>query len=281
MTFLFTDIERSSLWWEQHPDEMAVAVPRHDALLREAIEEHHGTVFATGGDGLAAAFARGSDAVETARAMRAALDGEPWPEPISLKVRIGLHTGEAFEVGGDYLGAAVNRAARVMSMANGGQTLLSDVTTGLLVERDGLTDLGICQIDPAMPSMRLWQLDGPTFAPLLGSVAAAPPLMRTALIGRDADLESVVELIGQSRLTSITGPGGAGKTTLALATANAVLASFPAGVVFAELAASRRCAEHVPSHCGSCRHSERCGSRPDRACRPPCAPIDAARSRQL
>ncbi len=245
VTFLFTDIERSSLWWEQYPDEMAVAVPRHDALLREAIEGHRGTVFATGGDGLSAVFARVSDAVETARAMRAALDGEPWPEPISLKVRIGLHTGEAFEVGGDYLGAAVNRAARVMSMANGGQTLLSDVTTGMLVNRDGLTDLGICQIDPAMPSMRLWQLDGSTFAPLLGSVAAAPPLMRTALIGRDADLERVVELTGQSRLTSITGPGGAGKTTLALATANAVLASFPAGVVFAELAA----ADDTPSMC--------------------------------
>jgi predicted ATPase/class 3 adenylate cyclase len=238
VTFLFTDIQRSSLLWEQHPELMAVAVPRHDALLRRAIDDHRGTVFATGGDGLSAAFARVRDAVDAAGAMRAALDAEPWPEPIALKVRIGLHTGEAFEVDGDYLGTAVNRAARVVSMAHGGQTLLSDVTAGVLAVRDGLTDLGICQIDPAMPPMRLWQLGGPTFAPLVGSVAAAPPLMRTALIGRDADLERVIELIGQSRLTSITGPGGAGKTTLALATANAVLASFPAGVVFAELAAA-------------------------------------------
>jgi class 3 adenylate cyclase len=238
VTFLFTDIQRSSLLWEQHPELMAVAVPRHDALLRRASDDHRGTVFATGGDGLSAAFARVRDAVDAAGAMRAALDAEPWPEPIALKVRIGLHTGEAFEVDGDYLGTAVNRAARVVSMAHGGQTLLSDVTAGVLAVRDGLTDLGICQIDPAMPPMRLWQLGGPTFAPLVGSVAAAPPLMRTALIGRDADLERVIELIGQSRLTSITGPGGACKTTLALATANAVLASFPAGVVFAELAAA-------------------------------------------
>jgi predicted ATPase/class 3 adenylate cyclase len=245
VTFLFTDIERSSLLWEQHPDQMTVAVPRHDSLLRAAIDAHHGNVFATGGDGLSATFARGSDAVDAARAIRAALDAEPWPEPISLKVRIGLHTGEAFELGGDYFGTAVNRAARVMSMANGGQTLLSDVTAGVLADRDGLTDLGIFQIDPAMPHLRLWQLGGPTFAPLLGSVTAAPPLMRTPLIGRDADLERVIESIGRSRLTSVTGPGGAGKTTLALATANAVLASFPAGVVFAELAA----ADDAPSMC--------------------------------
>jgi predicted ATPase/class 3 adenylate cyclase len=238
VTFMFTDIERSSLLWERHPEQMTVAVPRHDALLRQAIDEYRGVVFATGGDGLSAAFARVSDAADAARKIRAALDSEAWPEPISLEVRIGLHTGEAFEVDGDYLGTTVNRAARVMSMANGGQTLLSDVTAGVLNERGDLTDLGICRIDPAMPPMRLWQLGGPTFAPLLGSVAPAPPLMRTPLIGRDADLEGVIDVISRSRLTSITGPGGAGKTTLALATANAVLASFPAGVVFVELAAA-------------------------------------------
>jgi class 3 adenylate cyclase len=238
VTFLFSDIERSSALWERHPDLMAVAIPRHDELLRHAIEANRGTVFATGGDGMAAVFPRVSDAVEAARAIRTALDGERWPDPLELRVRLGLHTGEAVERNGDYLGPAVNRAARVMSTANGGQTLLSDVTADILDDRDDLTDLGICVIDPAMPAMRLWQLGGAAFTPLTGTVAVAPPVMRTAPIGRDAELESIAELVGQARLVSITGPGGSGKTTLALATANAVLASFPGGVAFAGLAAA-------------------------------------------
>lgn len=236
VTFLFTDIERSTLLWERHHELMASVVPRHDELLRGGIESHGGIVFATAGDGMAAAFARVSDGVAAARQIRLSLDAETWPEPIMLKVRIGLHTGEALERAGDYLGPAVNRAARVMATANGGQTLLSDVTAEILTDRDGLIDLGICQIDPAVPPTRLWQLDGTTFAPLTGTIAAPPPLLRAPLIGRDADLERVAELTGQSRLVSITGPGGTGKTSLALAAANAVLASFPAGVAFAELA---------------------------------------------
>ena len=243
VTFLFTDIERSTLLWERHRDLMASVVPRHDELLRDGIESHGGFVFATAGDGMAAAFDRVSDAVDAARQIRSSLEEELWPEPIVLKVRLGLHTGEAVERAGDYLGPAVNRAARVMAMANGGQTLLSEVAAEILADRDGLIDLGICQIDPAVPTMRLWQLDGTTFAPLIGTIATPPPLLRTALIGRDIDLERVAELAGQSRLVSVTGPGGAGKTSLALATANAVLASFPAGVAFAELAPARDAAE--------------------------------------
>ena len=237
VTFLFSDIERSSAMWEQHPEQMALAIPRHDELLRSAIETHRGTVFATGGDGVAAAFGRAADAVGAAEQIRRTLDAERWPTPVSIRVRLGLHTGEALERNGDYLGAAVNRAARVAAAANGGQTLLSDVTSELLADRDDLVDLGICLVDPAMPPMRLWQLGSAAFPPLAGAVAAAPPLLRTELIGRDAELERVADLTAQGRLVSITGPGGAGKTTLALAAANAELASFSAGVAFVELAA--------------------------------------------
>ena len=238
VTFLFTDIERSSPLWENHPSLMAEVIPRHDELIREAVESHGGIVFATGGDGLAVVFGRVLDAVDAATQIRASLDNEPWPAPIVLNVRLGLHTGEAVERAGDYLGPAVNRAERVMSAANGGQTLLSDVTAKILTGHHDLIDLGICQIDPAMPPMRLWQLGTKRFPPLAGAVTSAPPALRNALIGRETDLEQVVDLAASSRLVSITGPGGAGKTSLALAAANAELASYPAGVAFAELAAA-------------------------------------------
>ncbi|MEZ5270267.1 MAG: winged helix-turn-helix domain-containing protein [Microthrixaceae bacterium] len=206
VTFLFSDIERSSAMWEQHPEQMALAIPRHDELLRSAIEIHRGTVFATGGDGVAAAFGRAADAVGAAEQIRRTLDAERWPTPVSIRVRLGLHTGEALERNGDYLGAAVNRAARVAAAANGGQTLLSDVTSELLADRDDLVDLGICLVDPAMPPMRLWQLGSAAFLPLAGAVAVAPPLLRTELIGRDAELERVADLTAQGRLVSITAP---------------------------------------------------------------------------
>ena len=236
VSFLFSDIEGSSRLWEQHPEHMGAVTARHDELLHGAVAAHGGIVFATAGDGVAAAFVRATDAVAAARQIRSALDAERWPAPIDLEVRLGVHTGEAVERDGDYLGAAVNRAARVMSASHGGQTLISDVTAGILDDDLGLVDLGICRIDPAMPSMRLWQVDGPSFPPPSGAIAAALPSVRTELIGRDAALERVGDAVVEHRLVSIVGPGGAGKTTLALAAANSMLVSFPAGVVFVELA---------------------------------------------
>jgi len=235
VTFLFTDIQGSSRLWEQHPVQMTAAIARHDELLHAAVTEHDGVVFATAGDGIAVAFRTPTDAVAAARSIRTALDAEQWPDPVDLKVRLGVHTGEAVERNGDYLGATVNRAARVMAAAHGGQTLISDATAGI-IDDDGLVDLGVCQIDPAMPSTRLWQIDGPAFPAPAGAIAAPLPSLRTELIGRAADLERVAEAVAEHRLVSIVGPGGAGKTTLALATANSVLVSFPAGVVFVELA---------------------------------------------
>ena len=235
VTFLFTDIQGSSRLWENHPDQMTVATARHDEMLREAVGDHDGLVFATTGDGMAVAFRTATDAVAAARRIREVLDAEPWPDPIGLKVRLGIHTGEAVERDGDYFGAAVNRAARVMAAAHGGQTLVSDVTAGI-IDDDGLVDLGVCQIDPAMPSIRLWQVGGPAFPPPAGALAHPLPSLRTELIGRGADLERVADAVAEHRLVSIVGPGGAGKTTLALAAANAVVVSFPAGVVFVELA---------------------------------------------
>ncbi len=238
VTFVFSDIERSSMLWERHPQVMPAVLDRHDRLLHDAVESRDGFVFASAGDGIAAAFWRAGDALAAALEIQAALDREPWPDVLELKVRLGLHTGEAVERDGDYVGTSVNRAARVMQAAHGGQTVLSDVTAGILGDREGLVDLGICVIDPAMPPMRLWQVGAQVYPPLTGTIAAAPPVLRTELIGRDADLERVAELCAENRLVSITGTGGSGKTTLALAAANSLLASYPAGVAFAELASA-------------------------------------------
>jgi len=237
ISFLFSDIEGSSALWEHHGDLMPNVIGRHDEILHRGVEANRGVVFSTAGDGVAAAFELASDAIAAARLIRSALDAEPWPSPIQLRVRLGVHSGEAARSNGDYHGAVVNRAARVMSAAYGGQTLISDVTVGLASSEDGLIDQGVCQIDPSMPTMRLWQLDGPSFPPLAGAVASSLPRMRTALIGRDLDLDRVVDATADHRIVSIVGPGGAGKTTLALAAANAAMTSFPAGVVFVELAA--------------------------------------------
>lgn len=236
VTFLFSDIEGSSRLWELHPELMPDVIGRHDDVLGTAVATHGGVVFATAGDGLAAVFVRASDALDAARAIRSALDAEPWPEPVDLRVRLGIHTGEAIERDGDYLGGAVNRAARVMAAAHGGQTLVSDVTATIVGSDAGLIDLGMCRVDPAMAALRLWQVDAGSFPPLAGAVSASLPTLRTEMIGREPDLERVSDAIAESRLVSIVGPGGAGKTTLALAAANAALVSFPTGVVFVELA---------------------------------------------
>ncbi|MGI9613947.1 MAG: adenylate/guanylate cyclase domain-containing protein, partial [Acidimicrobiales bacterium] len=132
VTFLFTDIERSTQQWETAAGEMASAVERHDEILHAAIERYNGHVFSTTGDGFAAVFHRAADAVEAAIDAQRTLQAERWPSPVSVKVRMGLHTGEATERGGDYCGPAVNRAARLMETAHSGQILVSSGTSALI-----------------------------------------------------------------------------------------------------------------------------------------------------
>jgi len=143
VTFLFTDLEGSTRLWEQHPDAMRPALARHDAIVRDAIEGHAGFVVKTTGDGFHAAFGTAHDAVDAAVAAQLALDEAPWDVTGPLKVRMGLHTCEAELRDGDYYGSAVNRAARLMSVAHGGQVVVSAATSELV--RGGpveLVDLG-------------------------------------------------------------------------------------------------------------------------------------------
>ena len=144
VTFLFTDLEGSTPLWDAHPAVMQDALARHDEILRSAIAAHGGFIFSTGGDGLGAAFQRSIDAVRAAVDVQRALQAEPWPDTVELRVRMGAHTGEAHERDGNYFGSAVNRAARVAGAGHGGQILLSRATVEVLGPEDGidLVDLG-------------------------------------------------------------------------------------------------------------------------------------------
>src|SRR5919202_557311 len=138
VTFLFTDVEGSTSLWEQHPDQMRVALARHDHLIESLVQQHQGIVVRPRGEGDSrfAVFPRASDAVAAATSIQQALHDEPWPTETPLRVRMALHTGEADLREGDYYGSDVNRCARLRGAGHGGQTLLSETTTALV--RDAL-----------------------------------------------------------------------------------------------------------------------------------------------
>ena len=146
VSFLFTDIEGSTPLWERHPEAMRAALERHDAILRAAIEAHGGFVFSTAGDAFSAAFQTPGDAVGAALDAQRALQAEPWPDEAPVRVRMGVHLGTVQERDGDYFGSAVNRAARLMGLAHGGQVLVSLAVEELvrddLAEGVGLKGLG-------------------------------------------------------------------------------------------------------------------------------------------
>src|SRR5437867_13337163 len=140
VTFLFTDVEGSTKLWERHPEQMRVALSRHDQLIESLVDQHQGVVVRPRGEGDSrfAVFPRASEAVAAAAAIQQALHEEPWPAETPIRVRMALHTGEADLREGDYYGSAVNRCARLRAIAHGGQTVLSLATQQLV--RDGLPD---------------------------------------------------------------------------------------------------------------------------------------------
>ncbi len=251
-TFLFTDIEGSARLWEGNPDAMRRALHRHDELVEAAIIAANGNVFKKLGDAMCAAFQRASEAVEAAVLIQRQLLAEPWPTRSPLRVRIGLHSGEAEQRSGDYFGDAVNRVARLMTAGHGGQTLLSESTQQLLDDRlppdCELRDHGLHRLrNLARPErlfeLRLSGLIG-EFPPLrtLNAAAHNLPVELSSFIGREHELEELQQLLsseahGSSRLVSIVGFGGCGKTRLALQAAGRLTTEFPDGVWLVELAA--------------------------------------------
>lgn len=246
VTFLFTDVEGSTARWEAQPGAMRDALQRHDAILAGVVAAHGGYVFSTGGDGLAAAFERAGDAVSAATEGQLGLVAEPWPEPADLRVRMGLHTGEAFERGGDYFGPALNRTARIMAAGHGGQVLCSAVTAalvrGALPEGAALTDLGSHRLRDLSEPERLFQLVHPGLRedfPHLRTLDALPgnlPSQVTGFIGRDDELAKVAKTLEGARVVTLCGVGGVGKTRLALQVAAETVPRYEHGAWMVELA---------------------------------------------
>ncbi|HXW51756.1 MAG TPA: adenylate/guanylate cyclase domain-containing protein [Candidatus Acidoferrales bacterium] len=246
VTFLFTDIEGSTQRWEQHREAMDAAVKRHDQLLRSVIERHNGYVFKTVGDAVCATFARVSDAISASVDAQRELNREDFSAVDGLRIRAGIHTGEASERGGDYFGPAVNRVARLMSIGHGGQILLSGVTRDLahndLPKGATLVDLGSHRLKDLAEPEQVWQLsieNLPSIFPQLHSLDEFPnnlSVQTTSFRGREQDLEEAKVLLGQHHVLTLTGSGGVGKTRLAVQVGAELLDQFPDGVWFADMA---------------------------------------------
>jgi class 3 adenylate cyclase len=218
VTFMFTDIEGSTGLWQDDEVAMRSALSRHDELLRKTVAEHGGVVFSSMGDGMAAAFSSASSAVAAALAAQSLLGAEAWPTAEPIRVRVGLHTGEAELRDGDYFGTAVNRAARLMAVGHGGQVLVSSQTAGLVGADVVLVDLGEHRLRDLDRPMRVFQLGGGGFPPLasLDAIPGNLPGQATSFIGREAEVAELVGLVGAHRLVTLTGVGGVGKTRLAV-----------------------------------------------------------------
>jgi len=247
VTFLFTDLEVSTRLWEHEPAGMRAALARHDAILKDAVAVHGGQVVKGRGDGLHAVFATADDALGAAIDAQAAIGAQSWNLSEPFRVRIGVHSGVAELRDDDYFGSSVNRAARLQAVANGGQILCSQSTADLvrdsLPQNVELIDLGEHTLRDLSRPERLYQVSAPglerSFAPLQ-SVAAFPgnlPLQVTSFVGRREELAELSEVLDESRMVTITGTGGVGKTRVAVQSAAELLERFPDGAWLFELAA--------------------------------------------
>ena len=246
VTCLFTDIEGSTrLEIELGTGPYRDIRERHRELLRAAFEAHGGHEQGTEGDSFFVIFRGAFDAIRAAAAAQRAITAEPWPDGVAVRVRMGLHTGDIEATGADVIGYAINRTARIAAVAHGGQVLLSDQTRVLVAGSlpDGITlrDLGEHRLKDLRAPERLAQLviDGvPADFPPLRSLDARPnnlPTQLTTFVGRDKELGEAVALLAGTRLLSLTGPGGTGKTRLSLQVAAAAADEFPDGIWFVAL----------------------------------------------
>jgi predicted ATPase/class 3 adenylate cyclase len=248
VTLLFTDIEGSTRMWEQQQSEMSEALARHDQILRQCIESNRGYVVKTAGDAFCAAFQAPVDGLLAAIAAQQQLAAETWVTDVPIRARMGLHSGHCEERDGDYFGPNANRAARISDTAHGGQTVVSQSTAEMLLESApaGATfvDLGDHRLKDLGRPERVFQVNvpglGTEFLPLR---SLTNPKMRhnlpeqvSSFVGRESELASVRDLIKSSRLLTLIGAGGAGKTRLALQVAADLVDGSGDGVWLIELA---------------------------------------------
>ena len=224
VTFLFTDIEGSTRRWEVHGDVMASCISRRDSILRAAIERSLGIVVKNIGDGVMAVFASAHDALDAALTGQAGFEGEDWSPVSSLRVRMGLHTRWCEPTGGDYFGGVVNRAARIADAGNGGQILLSGASAVVIGRLGGgeLVSRGAVQLKDLTEPIELFQVVAPGVDVELLTLRTVDtgvddfPVQRTTFVGRSDELEHAARAAENERLVMLVGPGGVGKTRLAI-----------------------------------------------------------------
>jgi predicted ATPase/class 3 adenylate cyclase len=251
LTFLFTDLEGSTRLWQQFPEAMKTALARHDDLVRAAVESNNGQIVKSTGDGFHAVFPSPQDGLSACLRAQQSLLEETWGEIGPLRVRMGLHIGEAQPRGGDYYGTAVNRAARLMSAANGGQVLLSAAVAGIVADHlpagVSLRDLGEHRLKDLQRPEHIFQLLHPGLPadfPPIASLNQLPnnlPSQPTIFVGRQAQLDEINNLLltDTVRLVTLMGPGGTGKTRLALQSGAELVDRFVDGTYFIDLAPIR------------------------------------------
>ncbi len=247
VTFLFTDIEGSTRLLQRLGERYGEVLEQHRRLIRSACEEAEGRIFGSEGDALFAVFRSATKAVAAAANSQRALAAQPWPDGEAVKVRMGIHTGEASLIGGDYVGLDLHRAARITAAGHGGQVLLSGSTRALAEQGLPLDveirDLGERRLKDLSRPERIFQLvipDLPADFPILRTLDATPnnlPTQLTSFVGRSREVADARRLLAGSRLLTLTGPGGTGKTRLSLQIGAEEIEAFPDGVFFVPLAA--------------------------------------------
>jgi predicted ATPase/class 3 adenylate cyclase len=245
LTFLFTDIEGSTSKWEEQPEQMAQAVGRHDALLRDAVVGHGGRIVKTTGDGIYAAFDTPQAGLAAVIDIQLALLDPAATAGLGLRVRCGLHTGPVHARDNDYFGSTINRTARIMNAAHGGQMLVSqaiaDQVRDSLPHDVELKDLGSVRLKGLATAEAVHQVVHPRLYqnfPALRELEATPnnlPQQLTSFIGREREREEIEEMLGGTRLLTLLGMGGLGKTRLALQIGTSVMDAYPDGVWFIDL----------------------------------------------
>ena len=245
LTFLFTDIEGSTSKWEEQPEQMAQAVGRHDALLRDVVQANRGRIVKTTGDGIYAAFETPADGVASVLAIQLGLLDPAATAGMGLRVRCGLHTGAVQARDNDYFGSTINRTARIMNAAHGGQILVSQAIAEQVRERlpadVSLKDLGSVRLKGLATSEAVFQVVHPKLYqnfPALRELEATPnnlPQQLTSFVGREKERAEIEEMLGGTRLLTLLGMGGLGKTRLSLQIGGSVMDAYPDGVWFVDL----------------------------------------------
>ena len=231
VTFLFTDVEGSTRLLQEHGAGYADLLAEHRRALRDAFTKHSGVEVDTQGDAFFVAFPSAAQAVAAAAEARSALETGP------IRVRMGLHTGEPIVTDEGYVGIDVHRAARIAGAAHGGQIVLSETTRGLLESDTPTRDLGEHRLKDLTGAERLYQLGDGDFPPLRTLDTTNLPIAASPLLGRERELEELVALFSNgTRLLTLTGPGGTGKTRLALQIAAELVGTLRDGVFWVPLA---------------------------------------------